>query len=53
MTTPNTPTIEEQRKSILETQKELMDAIMLYQINNGSESVAWNVSVSFVKENKK
>jgi hypothetical protein len=40
-------TVEEDRKRILEIQKELMSEVMDYQIRNGSESVVWHVSIQF------
>ncbi len=41
----------EAKINILSLQKELINAILDYQMNYGPESIAWNVSVSFV-ENK-
>lgn len=41
---------ESDKKRILEMQRDLMTAILDYQIQYGSESVAgWSVSVNFAK----
>ena len=44
-------TMELDQKRILEIQKELMSAILDYQIEYGTESISgWNVTVGFVKK---
>ena len=44
-------TMETDQKRILEIQKELMSAILDYQIMYGTESISgWNVTVGFAKK---
>ena len=46
--------IQPDQKHILELQKELMSAILDYQIAHGPESVlGWNVSIAFPHFNEK
>lgn len=45
--------VEDERKIILEIQKELMSSILEYQIRNGSGSVVWNVSVQFIEKQER
>lgn len=40
----------EAKINILSLQKELMNSVLDYQMNYGPDSIAWNVSISFVEE---
>jgi hypothetical protein len=42
----------EAKINILSLQKEIMNAVLDYQMNYGPESIAWNVTISFNETRK-